>query len=305
MMPAVEMFSSAALHLSAVGKNVAGPCRRSGASLLILVHRLGPPESFEHTNKGISISKQHVVQRMLWHPGSHEIFSVYYVPKAINISIGRFSKRVTVSRPMTTRWQGWTGWGVKEVTMRSLSKLLAILCLVIFPGSFCCGATITGTVKGPDGSPFPGAFVEAQNTKTKMTVMSLSDDQGHYQVEKLPAGEYRVQVRAVGYRSNPQTGLNLTAEQNATLDIALQKGTVHWNDLSIYQAGKLWPASTGKDLIVAHCYVCHGFQTRMASVTRDEDGWRDRVQYMRDAMHFSLSWRFTDHDAADVASYLN
>jgi virginiamycin B lyase len=205
---------------------------------------------------------------------------------------------------MTTWWQGWTGWGVKEVTMRSQSKLLAILCLVIFPGSFCCGATITGTVKGPDGSPFPGAFVEAQNTKTKITVMSLSDDQGHYQVEKLPAGEYRVQVRAVGYRSNPQNGLNPTAEQNAPLDIALQKGTVHWNDLSIYQAGKLWPASTGKDLIVAHCYVCHGFQTRMASVTRDEDGWRDRVQYMRDAMHFSLSWRFTDHDAADVASYL-
>jgi virginiamycin B lyase len=29
------------------------------------------------------------------------------------------------------------------------------------------------------------------------------------------------------------------------------------------------------------------------------------VQFMRDAMHFSLSWRFTDEDAADVAAYLN
>ena len=42
----------------------------------------------------------------------------------------------------------------------------------------------------------------------------------------------------------------------------------------------------------------------MASVRRDVDGWQDRVQFMRDSMHFSLSWRFTDQDAADVASYL-
>ncbi len=43
----------------------------------------------------------------------------------------------------------------------------------------------------------------------------------------------------------------------------------------------------------------------MATVRRDLDGWKDRVQFMRDAMHFSLSWRLNDAEAAEVASYLN
>ncbi len=40
-------------------------------------------------------------------------------------------------------------------------------------------------------TPFQSAFVQAQNTKTKITVNVLSDSQGHYRVDQLPAGEYR------------------------------------------------------------------------------------------------------------------
>ena len=42
----------------------------------------------------------------------------------------------------------------------------------------------------------------------------------------------------------------------------------------------------------------------MASVTRDADGWRDRVEYMRTAMHYSPGGVSTDQDADDIASYL-
>jgi len=44
----------------------------------------------------------------------------------------------------------------------------------------------------------------------------------------------------------------------------------------------------------------------MASVTRDADGWRDRIAFMRDAMRFSmfLGKHFSDKDAEDVATYL-
>src|ERR1700693_5796697 len=126
--------------------------------------------------------------------------------------------------------------------MRSQCRLLPLISLIVFLGSVCQGATITGTVKGPDSAPFQGAFVEAQNTKTKMTVNVLSNSQGHYRIEKLPAGEYRVQIRAVGYRTAPHASVNLTAEQNASFDFALQNGMVHWNDTSLYQAKQLWPA---------------------------------------------------------------
>src|SRR6266566_6635498 len=187
--------------------------------------------------------------------------------------------------------------------MRSELRLLALMSAIVLLGSACHSATITGTVKGVDGAPSQGVFVEAQNAKTKITVIVLSDSQGHYRVENLPGGEYRVQIRAVGYRAEPQTGVNLAADQTTSLDFALQKGVVRWNDISQYQAKQLWPAARAKDLIFTNCSICHGFQTRMASVTRDEDGWRDRVEFMRTAMYFNLPY-LTDQDAADLASYL-
>ena len=183
--------------------------------------------------------------------------------------------------------------------MRLRTKFLVLLTSVILFGSACYAATITGNVKGPDGAPWEGAFVQAQNTKTRMWFIVLSDGQGRYRVEKVPAGEYTLSTKVTGFRSDPRPGVTLTADQDASVDFALQKANIRWNELSIYQAKQLLPASTGKDTLFAQCFVCHGFQTRMASVRRDEDGWKDRVQFMRDAMHFSLGWRFDDKKAAD------
>ncbi|MGD0962745.1 MAG: carboxypeptidase regulatory-like domain-containing protein [Candidatus Acidiferrales bacterium] len=184
------------------------------------------------------------------------------------------------------------------------AKIPLAAAFLLFVGLACHGATITGTVKGIEGAPFQGAFVEAQNTKSRINVIVLSDTHGQYRIENLPTGEYRLQIRAVGFRTDPPTGVNLTADQKASYDFALQKGVVRWNDISFYQAKQLWPAGRGKELLSEQCSACHLFQTRMASVTRDADGWRDRVEYMRTAMHYALGSRFTDQDASDVASYL-
>src|SRR3982074_92843 len=189
--------------------------------------------------------------------------------------------------------------------MRIQRTLLALITLLFLSGSACHAATISGTVKGPDGVPFEGAFVQAQNTKTRMSFIVLTNAQGHYRVENVPAGDYQISTKATGFRSDPRPGVSLTVDQDASFDFALQKATIRWNELSIYQAKQLLPASAGKDTLFRRCFVCHGFQTRMASVRRDADGWQDRVQYMRDAMHFSLSWRFDDKMATDVASFLN
>jgi virginiamycin B lyase len=188
--------------------------------------------------------------------------------------------------------------------MASHCRFLAALCLVLLSGASSHAATISGTVKGADGAPFMGAFVQAQNSQTHMTYMALSDSQGHYRVEKVPAGEYRVGIKALGLRADAQSGVKLTADQSGTLDFSLQKGNIRWNDISVYQAGKLWPASPAKDKIFNTCFTCHAFQTRMASVTRDEEGWRDRVQFMQTAMKFGLEDRINDQEADMVAAYL-
>src|SRR5260370_17649598 len=109
--------------------------------------------------------------------------------------------------------------------MRS-SVSLGTLCLIALSASFADAATITGTVTGPDGGPFRGAFVEARNATTKITVSVLSDTQGHYRVPDLPAGEYRLQIRAPGYRADPKGGVNLPADQNAAFHFPRPKGPV-------------------------------------------------------------------------------
>ena len=191
--------------------------------------------------------------------------------------------------------------------MRPQIQFAVLIGYIFLFGSACHGATITGTVNGLDGTPFQGAFIEAQNAKTKITVIVLSDNKGRYRIPKLPAGDYRLQIRAVGYRADPRNGMTLTADQNASFDFALQKGLVRWNDISQNQAAQLFPAGKGKDLLFGHCNICHQFQTRMASVHRDLDGWKDRVAFMRDAMRFSifLGPNFSDQDADVVADYLN
>src|SRR5260370_9682437 len=98
--------------------------------------------------------------------------------------------------------------------MRTVSKLVAVVSLVFLFSSLAHAATVTGNVKGPDGTPFEGAFVQAINAKTHITVSVLSDKQGRYSVENLPAGEHQVRVRAVGFTPRPPSAGHLSAGQN-------------------------------------------------------------------------------------------
>jgi hypothetical protein len=63
---------------------------------------------------------------------------------------------------------------------------------------------------------------------------------------------------------------------------------VRWSDISMHQGKKLLPEARGKEELFTHCMACHGFESRMAAVVRDEDGWRDRVNYMKDAMGYFI-----------------
>src|SRR5882757_1332304 len=138
--------------------------------------------------------------------------------------------------------------------MRSASKIVALMILVVAFSSLVQAATVTGNVKAPDTTPFEGAFVQAINAKTHISVSVLTDKQGRYRVENLPAGEYQVRVRAVGFTTDPRSAVNLTADQNISFDFALQKGTVRWSDLSLYQGKRLLPEGKGKETLSANCY---------------------------------------------------
>src|SRR3954470_11804854 len=103
---------------------------------------------------------------------------------------------------------------------------------IIFAASAADAATLTGTVTGPDGAPFRAAFVQARHAGLKMTVSVLTDNQGKYIVENLPAGDYTLGIRAIGYEADPKSAIKLTAEQNLAQDFALKTGLVGWTDIS-------------------------------------------------------------------------
>ena len=186
-----------------------------------------------------------------------------------------------------------------------LNKTLGFLSAMLFVASLCYGATITGTVKGPDGNPFEGAFVQAQNAKTRITVSVLSGKDGRFRVEKLPTGEYTLRIRAIGYKVDPRSGVNLTADQQASFDFGLEPGMVRWSDLSYYQGKQLFPQGKGKADFIRICLGCHGFESRMASVHRDADGWKDRVSYMKEITRSVDFLHFTDQNSVDIAAYVN
>jgi virginiamycin B lyase len=179
--------------------------------------------------------------------------------------------------------------------------------MILFGGGISSSnaATIMGTVKGPEGTPQRGVFVEARDDKTHMSFMVLSDAAGRYRIEKLPAGEYQLSAETTGYTADPVTVVKLSRDQTASFDWSLRRSPVRWNQLSIYQARMLWPASPVKDKIFATCFTCHGYQTRMASIPRDAEGWLSRVKYMQAAMAFGLADRVNDQQADEIAGYLN
>jgi virginiamycin B lyase len=188
--------------------------------------------------------------------------------------------------------------------MRFSCRVLAAAAAAILTAPLAHSATITGTVKGPDGAGFKGAFVQAQNTQSRITVNVLSDKEGHYSVVDLPAGEYNVRIHAVGYRTDPHNGVKLDASQKTSFDFALQSAPVRWSDLSFYQGDNLMPPGKGKTLIEQSCLECHAFQTKMAAVSRDAEGWTKAVAFMRDVMHYRLT-QVSDDDATVIASYLD
>ncbi|HVB34385.1 MAG TPA: carboxypeptidase regulatory-like domain-containing protein [Patescibacteria group bacterium] len=171
------------------------------------------------------------------------------------------------------------------------------------------GATVAGVVKGPDGKPFMGAFVQAQNLKKPILVSVLSGQDGRYRIPNLSAGEYTLQIHAVGFKANSYANVKLAGRQHASYNFALEKGMVHWGDLSVYQGQKLWPDSAGKQLVDQRCFACHGFQNFWAPHMGQADltVWQGLVTYMRTGMGYFLNnprRPFTDQDAATSAEYL-
>jgi virginiamycin B lyase len=167
--------------------------------------------------------------------------------------------------------------------MKKLISAAMFLSFVLVPSAQASpGGEISGTVKGEDGSPFRAAFVRAQNVKTKMLMMVLTDTHGQYRTDSLPAGTYEVWATSIGYRSDPSRRTGMTVEDGKTTpaSFTMKKGAAQWSQLTKYQAGILLPDGKGKDVVLQECFNCHAM-SRIGVMGRDRDGWLEAIEHMR------------------------
>src|SRR4051794_17640466 len=106
-----------------------------------------------------------------------------------------------------------------------------VLIVVTFLGSLAPAiaqttAGVRGTVSDGTGAAIAQAKVTVTNSETGLASTVTTDSSGTYSVTLLPVGLYTVTVEAVGFKRFEQSGIRLTTNEVAGLNVTLELGTV-------------------------------------------------------------------------------
>lgn len=87
-------------------------------------------------------------------------------------------------------------------------------------------ATLTGRITDPSGAVVPQAAITATAVGTGITASTETNNEGYYTLPALQPGKYDLSVNKSGFAPVRQSGLELTVQQVARLDITLTVGQV-------------------------------------------------------------------------------
>jgi hypothetical protein len=85
-------------------------------------------------------------------------------------------------------------------------------------------ATVDGVITDTQGGVVPGAKISVVQVDTKATLNTVSGPLGQYTLPLLPPALYTFTAEASGFEKYVGTGLKLTANQHATVDVVLKVG---------------------------------------------------------------------------------
>jgi hypothetical protein len=105
-----------------------------------------------------------------------------------------------------------------------LTVWLLTVCAAVF-GQGERGA-LNGIVTDQSGAVVAGAEVTATNIETNIETKTTTTDAGVYRLPYLPAGKYKLAVRANGFQTTVMDDVNLFVAQTLTVDIKLTPGQV-------------------------------------------------------------------------------
>jgi predicted porin len=103
--------------------------------------------------------------------------------------------------------------------------LLLWLLMGVFPAWAQTGASLSGVVTDQAGVVLPGVAVTIKNVDTGATRTTTTDGGGHFQESGLPAGRFAIRAAKQGFADETPTGISLAADQDATVEIKMQRST--------------------------------------------------------------------------------
>src|ERR1700676_2666280 len=100
----------------------------------------------------------------------------------------------------------------------------ALIAAVCCPGAASAqgtGGTLTRVVTDAAGSAVAGAFVQMRNAERRLNFMVITQEQGKYSIDRLPAGKYVVQAIGGEYQSAPSSPVEVAAGKASSIDLPL------------------------------------------------------------------------------------
>jgi TonB-linked SusC/RagA family outer membrane protein len=120
---------------------------------------------------------------------------------------------------------------------RSLAAGLAACCvLLLLPLTLAAQepGSLTGVVRGTDGTPVSGARVDVVGT----TLGGMTNQDGRYLVLRVPPGIYTVTTEFLGFERGERTGVTVTAGQVAVANFQLRTQVLSLSELVVTGVGE-------------------------------------------------------------------
>ena len=125
----------------------------------------------------------------------------------------------------------------KRLPLILIATVLSIPLFIVY----AAGGRIEGKITDPKGGAIPGATVTITNQTTNQTFSAVTDAQGRYKIEALPAGTYSVRVSAKGFGDGRRDDVKVEDDKVAAVDVRLELATVQAQVKVAAQKGNVDP----------------------------------------------------------------
>ena len=107
-----------------------------------------------------------------------------------------------------------------------LACLLALLTLAAPVSAQSTTGTIQGVVKDNQDAVVPGATVTVRHVETNTSRTLVTEGSGGYRFLNMPVGAYELTVELAGFSKYVRSGITLSLNQDAVVDVQLQPASV-------------------------------------------------------------------------------